>query len=183
MSVAPCLCLSALSGPVGLAHTRPATTRLLRRQPAQQRRCYPKAAVGESKCSYEMQVNRSATFKSLLATPKIVNALHAISFHCWEDCDLLAELQAFWGPAFYVGLERRGLLSEGLFEKLNLQEQAEVLSVAFIDAVVAAVMRRGDTLSPKACTPHSVEDMLSLATATAALQQVPLKYMIAHTPK
>lgn len=183
MSAAPCRCLSALSGPTGSAYTRllrfkPAK---LRRKPAKQRHCYRNATVGELKSSCETQVNQSPTFRSLLITPKIVTALHAVSFHCWKDCDLLAELQGFWDEAFYVGLERRGL-SEGIFEKLNLQEQAEVLSLAFVDAVVAAVMHRGDTLSPKACTPHSVEDMLSLATAIAALQQVPLKHMVARTP-
>lgn len=169
MSVAPCLCLSAPSGPVGFAYTRPATTRLLRRKPAQQRPCYP-AAVGQLKCSYETQVNQSPTFKSLLMTPKIVNALHAVTFHCWKDCDLPAELQGFWGQAFYDGLERQGLLPE--LGKLDLQEQAEVLSLAFIEAVKGAIMHRGEIISLQDCTQHNVEDLLSVATVAAAFQQV-----------
>lgn len=171
MSVAPCRCLSALSGPVGLAYSRKRKPAQLQGKPAQQRHRYSNAAVGERKVSYETQVDPAPTFKSLLTTPKVVNALHAVSFHCWEGCDLVAELQLFWGQSFFKGLEKQGL-SEALFQTLSLQEQAELLSIGFLEAVIAAVTQQGDLFDGR---PHSVQDVLSLATVVAAFQQVLLK--------
>lgn len=117
-----------------------------------------------------MQVDQARSAKTILADPKIVDVLRAISFHCW-DINLAVCIKEFWN---YKHARAGGVeVSESIFQTLTPQEQAELLSVAFVDVVSTGVIHRSGLKVAPECTQHNVEDILSLAEVTAAFQQVP----------
>lgn len=135
---------------------------------------YLKGAVYEQRIVYGMQADQAPSAKSILTDPKIVNALHAVSFHC-RHFDLPALLEEFWNVG-RAELNREGL-SEGLFEKLTSQEQADMVAVGFVDKMAADVMHRTGVGLSKNHTQHNVQDLLSLATVAAAFLQVLLELL------
>lgn len=168
MTVASCLPLSALSGRVNLACTRRSGRLHLGREPVRERHRCRNGCVCKRTVSCKMQVDEAVSLVTKLVTPRIEKALDAVSFHCW-DRDLALKL----APHQYnAGMSRCGL-PKSLSENLTPQEKVELLSVAFIDDMVRAVTERTGLNSIQTCTQHSVQDALSLATAVAAVQQVP----------
>lgn len=130
---------------------------------------YRKGVVCQQRVVYGVQADQAPSAKSILTDPKIVHALHAVSFHC-HQVDLAAFLEQF--RCFqHAKLNIEGL-PEGVFETLTSQEQADLVSVAFVDKVAIDVMRRVSIALSKSNTQQSVQDVLSLATVAAAFQQV-----------
>ena len=167
MSVAPCLYPWAQSGRVGSTNARHVGRLQPRHNRIHQNHRYPNNANCESKVSCEMSVNQARSTKSILADPKVAKALRAVSFRCCQ-IDLAAWVKEFWSYK-HAGLGLGITLSEALFEKLTPQEQAELLSVAFIGVAAKKVFNH---LLVSKCTQHTVEDTLSVAKLTAAFQQV-----------
>lgn len=176
MSAATLLCLSAPSGPVGLTHKCQVDRLQLRRRRANQHDRYQVGAVCQPKVMCATHVGQAPAPKSFLQDPKILNALQAISLLC-GSIDLTAMAGAF-RRAKHAELIEWGL-HEGLFKTLTHQEQAELLSLAFVDWVVGDVTQRSSALAANTtedAKQQSLTDMLSLTEVAAAVQQVPLEW-------
>lgn len=172
MFAAPCFRLPA-SGPAGLAcgYTRVRTSCLQpRRKAVHQHHCRANGAVYEPTLSCETLSDQASSFK-LVLEEAIVNSLHAhaVCFRCW-NVDLQSRLAKFYSER-HAGLGEWGL-PESLVKKHTPQEQAELLSVAFITDVTNEVFKLSGILSPQRCIQDSVHDLLSLAIVASALQQV-----------
>ena len=150
------LCLSAPLGPVGLTHKCQDARLHLRRRRANQHDRYQVGAVCQPKSMCETHVGQAPSRKLLFKVPKMVGAF-------WTKRTELTE----WG------------LHEGLFMTFTHQEQAELLSLAFVDWVVGDVIQRSSVLLANNKTEdglqQNLKDLLSIAEVAAQQLQVPLE--------